>query len=151
MIKPLESYCIDYLLGNFNAENIFTILQFCIDCQTDARLMDECKQFIRSKTEAVLKAESFPKISQKCLELLLKQKVLTVEELCLFKAVCFFLHQYIMIHEHHFQFSSGFRGGQHIIYRRAGNGKNIALCQKLLVEHIFKNRAICLKISRDER
>ena len=90
MIKPLESHCIDYLLGNFNAENIFTILQFCIDCQTDARLMDECKQFIQSKTEAVLNADSFPKISHKCLELLLKQKVLTVEELCLFKSVCFF-------------------------------------------------------------
>ena len=90
MIKPLESFCLDYLLENLSAENVFTISQFCIDCVSDSRLLVECKKFIRKHTEAVLKAESFPKISHKCLTLLLRQNCLNVAEVQLFEAVCFF-------------------------------------------------------------
>ena len=88
MIKQLESLCIDYLLNNLNAENIFTVLQFCIDCQTDSRLMYGCKEFIQCKTEDAIKAESFTKISHKCLTLLLEQQSLDIEEVRLFEAVC---------------------------------------------------------------
>ena len=88
MIKQLEAFCIDYLLNNLNAENIFTVLQFCIDCQTDLRLMEGCKRFMRFKTEAVIKAESFTKISHKCLTILLEQENLELTEVRLFEAVC---------------------------------------------------------------
>ena len=91
LIKPLESFCIDYLLDTFNAENVFTVLQFCLNCQTDSQLMYGCKEFIRSKTETVLKAESFPKISHQCLVFLLEQDFLCIDEVHLFQAVCFFI------------------------------------------------------------
>ena len=90
VIKQLESLCIDYLLNNINAGNVFTILQFCIDCQPDSRLMDGCKEFIQCKTEAVIKAESFIKISHECLTLLLEQESLDIAEVRLFEAVCYF-------------------------------------------------------------
>ena len=89
MIKQLETLCINYLLNNINAENVFTILQFCIDCETDSELMYTCKEFIRSKTESVIKADSFPEISHKCLTLLLEQDSLNVAEVNLFEAVFF--------------------------------------------------------------
>ena len=89
MIKQLESLCINYLLNNINAENVFTILQFCIDCETDSLLMDTCKEFIRNKTESVLKADSFLEISHKCLRILLVQDSLNIAEVNLFEAVGF--------------------------------------------------------------
>ena len=89
MIKQLESLCITYLLSNINAENVFTILQFCIDCETDSLLMDTCKEFIRSKTESALKADSFLEISHKCLTFLLEQDSLNIAEVHLFEAVGF--------------------------------------------------------------
>ena len=91
MIKPLESLCVDYLLNNINAANVFTILQFAFDCATaDAQLMDQCKKFLQSKTELALQAECFPNISHNCLTFLLKQSILNTSELHLFEAVCFF-------------------------------------------------------------
>ena len=90
MIKQLESLCINYLLNNLNAENVFTVLQFCIDCQTDSRLMYNCKWFMRFKTEAAIKAETFKKISHDCLTLLLEQESLELAEVRLFEAVCYF-------------------------------------------------------------
>ena len=91
LIMPLESFCINYLLDTLNAENIFTVLQFCLDCQTDARLMDGCMYFIQSKIETVLKTESFPKISHECLTFVLEQNFLCIDEAHLFQAVCFLL------------------------------------------------------------
>ena len=92
MIKQLETLCINYLLNNLNAGNVFTVLQFCIDCQTDLRLMEGCKRFMRFKTEAVIKAESFTKISHKCLTILLEQENLELTEVRLFEAVCFYFY-----------------------------------------------------------
>ena len=92
VIKQLEPLCIDYLLNNINAGNVFTILQLCIDCQADSRLMDGCKKFIQCKTEAVIKAESFIKISHECLTLLLEQESLDIAEVRLFEAVCFYFY-----------------------------------------------------------
>ena len=90
MIKQLESFCIDYLLNNLNAENFFIVLQFCINFQTDLRLMHGCKRFMRFKTESVVKAENFTKISHECLTLLLEQESLDIAEVRLFEAVCYF-------------------------------------------------------------
>ena len=90
LIKPLESFCINYLLETLNAENVFTVLQFCLNYQTDPQLMDGCN-LIQSKTETVLKAESFAKISHECLTFLLEQNSLNIDEVQLFQAVCFFL------------------------------------------------------------
>lgn len=89
MIKPLESLCINYLLETLNVENVLTIFQFCIDCATDRQLMVECKELIQNRTEAVLKTESFPKISNKCLMVLLRENSLNISEVHLFEVVCF--------------------------------------------------------------
>lgn len=90
MIKPLEHLCISYLLNNLNAENASTIFQFCTDYQIDEWLEANLMEFIRDHTEAVLKAESFPKISHECLTLLLELDSLNVTEVHLFEAVYFF-------------------------------------------------------------
>ena len=47
MIRPLESYCIDFLVENINRKNAFTILQFCVDCEVDKRLMEKCMTILR--------------------------------------------------------------------------------------------------------
>ena len=91
MVKPLELYSINYLLTNLNAENVLTILQFCIDRQTDTRLMLECQKFIQIQTESVVEAKSFPKISHECLTFLLTQNSLDISEVSLFEAVRLFL------------------------------------------------------------
>ena len=90
IIRQLEAFCIDYLLNNLNAENFFIVLQFCINCQIDLRLMEGCKRFMRFKTESVVKAENFTKISHECLALLLEQESLDIAEVRLFEAVCYF-------------------------------------------------------------
>ena len=90
MIKPLESLCVNFLMNNLNAANVFTILQFCIDCEADKRLMDDCKEFLRAKTEDAIKDASFLTISQKCLHLLLEQDFLNISETVIFEAVCLF-------------------------------------------------------------
>ena len=92
MIKQLESLCINYLLNNLNAENVFTVLQFCIGYQTDSRLTDGCKRIIQRQTKAVIKAESFTQISHRCLTLLLEQECLNIEEVRLFEAVCLYFY-----------------------------------------------------------
>ena len=91
-IKQLEAFCIDYLLNNLNAENVFAVLQFCIGYQTDSRLTNGCKKIIQRQTEAVIKAESFTQISHRCLTLLLEQECLDIEEVRLFEAVCFYFY-----------------------------------------------------------
>ena len=92
MIKPLVCFCVDFLLKSLNAENVFTVLQFCIDCETDKRLMEGCKEILRTKTRDVLKGESFSKISHKCLIFLLEDDSLDVAEIHLFRAVSFPLY-----------------------------------------------------------
>lgn len=91
MIKPLESFCVNFLVDNLSTNNIFTILQFCLDCEVDKRLMNGCIDFIRTNTEEVLGAEQFPKISHKCLSFVLKDDRLNVAEILLFHAVRFTL------------------------------------------------------------
>ena len=102
MVKPLELHCINYLLANLNAENVLTILQFCIDCQTDTRLMDECRKFIQIHTKNVVEAESFKEISHECLTLLLTQSSLDISEVSLFEAVRLFFLILVQIFDTYF-------------------------------------------------
>ena len=88
MIKPLELRCLDFLIDNLSAANVFTLLQFCNDYEIDKRLMEQCMQFLRTNTDQVLSDESFLTISHKFLTLLLEDDFLNVAESRLFKAVC---------------------------------------------------------------
>ena len=90
MIKPLESFCVSFLLDNLNAENMFTILQVCIDCETDKRLMERCKEILRTDTKDVLNTESFLKISKECLTFVLEDDFLNIAEIDLFHSVWFY-------------------------------------------------------------
>ena len=89
VIKPLKSHCIDYLLDKVISENVFPVIQFCMDFNIDSRLMIKYGEFLRNQTETVLKTESFTKISHKCLTLLLELNALNISEAHLFKAVCY--------------------------------------------------------------
>ena len=91
MIKRLESFSIDFLVANLSVVNIFTVLQFCIDCKVDERLTDHCRLFLRNNTEDILKHECFLKISHECLAFFLQDDGLTAAEIHLFQAVCIFL------------------------------------------------------------
>ena len=93
MIKPLELCCLDFLIDNLSAANVFSLLQFCNDYEIDKKLMEQCMEFLRTNTDQVLSDESFLTISHKFLTLLLEDDFLNVTESRLFKAVClcFFL------------------------------------------------------------
>ena len=84
MIKSLESYCVDFLVDNLNASNVFTVLK---SCNTDKQ-RQMCMKFIRANTDDVLNDESFLSISHKFLTRLLSDDSLTVPEIRLFEAVC---------------------------------------------------------------
>ena len=92
MIRPLESHCIDFLVENINRKNAFTILQFCVDCEVDKRLMEKCMTILRD-THWTQKDfdESFLKLSYKSLCLFIEDDFLKAEEIELFNAVCFCL------------------------------------------------------------
>ena len=49
IIKPLETICVNSLLKHVNQQNVFTIFQFCIDCEVDKRLMEKSLMILRSK------------------------------------------------------------------------------------------------------
>ena len=87
MIKQLERYCIDFLLDNISAENVFTVMQYSIECETDERLLEKCLEFLRANTEKALLDEGFLKASQSCINLLMEQNCLTISEADLFQSV----------------------------------------------------------------
>ena len=92
MIKPLESFCVDFLVDSLNAGNVLSFLQFCTDFEVDKKLREKCMEFIRANTGDVLTDESFSTINHKFLMLLLQDDFLTVAEIDLFKAVCFIVY-----------------------------------------------------------
>ena len=92
MIKPLESFCVDFLVDSLNAGNVLSLLQFCTDFEVDKKLREKCMEFIRANTGDVLTDESFSTINHKFLMLLLQDDFLAVEEIDLFKAVCCILY-----------------------------------------------------------
>ena len=87
MVRPLINHCETFLHDNLNAENVFSILQYTIDCEADIKLKEKCAEVISTKTKDVLKSEEFLKISSKCLMFLLDQDSLNVSEAELFNAV----------------------------------------------------------------
>ena len=93
MIRPLEAHCVNFLLENIDCENIFTIFQFCVDCDVDKRLMEKCLTILRDThwTTSDFK-ESFLKLSHKCLSLFLEDDFLDAIEVYLFNAVRFFMY-----------------------------------------------------------
>ena len=89
MIRPLIHQCEAFLLENLSAGNVFTVLQYTIDCEADNKLLKaKCAEVISTKTKEVLKSDEFLKISRKCLEFLLEQNSLSAPEVELFNAVC---------------------------------------------------------------
>ena len=91
MIKQLKARCVDYLLENLTVENVMPLLQYCLDCDVDERLLQKCRDIFRSNIKDVLKPEFIAPFNEKCLIFLLEDDELTVEEIDLFKAVCFWI------------------------------------------------------------
>ena len=89
MIKQLKARCVDYLLENINVHNIVPILQFCLDCDVDQRLVETCREVLRSNIKEVLKDEVIETMNDKCLCFMLDDDELNVAEIELFKAVSF--------------------------------------------------------------
>ena len=87
LVHKLISHCETFLLNNLNVENVFTVLQYTIDCESNKKLKDRCAEVISTKTKDVLKSDEFLKISLKCLEFLLVQESLTAPEVELFNSV----------------------------------------------------------------
>ena len=89
MIKPLKARCIDYLLENLNVHNVVPVLQYCLDCDVDQRVVQKCREVLRSNIKEVLKAEIIETMNEKCLCFMLDDDELNVAEIKLFKAVPF--------------------------------------------------------------
>ena len=87
MIRPLIRHCEAFLLEKLNAANVFSVLQYTINCESDKKLKEKCAEIISAKTKDVLESDEFPKVSSKCLEFLLEQDSLTASEVELFNAV----------------------------------------------------------------
>ena len=88
LIRPLIHQCEAFLLENLSVGNVFTVLQYTIDCEADRKLKEKCAKIICAKTKDVLKSDEFLKISHKCLSFLLEQNSLSASEAELFNAVC---------------------------------------------------------------
>ena len=89
LVYPLICDCETFLLDILSAENVFTVLQYTIDCEADNKLRKKCSEIICAKTKDILKSDEFLNISHKCLTFLLEQNSLTASEAELFNAVCF--------------------------------------------------------------
>ena len=87
LIHSLIHQCEAFLLNNLSAKNVFFVLQYTIDCETDKKLKEKCVEIISAKTKEVLKNEEFLKVSLKCLTFLLEQNSLSATEAELFNAV----------------------------------------------------------------
>ena len=95
MIKELKVRCVDYLLENLNVHNIVPVLQYCLDFDVDQRLVETCREVIRSNIKEVLKAEIIETMNEKCLCFMLDDDELNVAEIELFLAVLFYWFLYI--------------------------------------------------------
>ena len=98
LIKPLEAFCVNFLLEHLAIDdsNFFTIFQFCVDCEVDKRLIEKCMTMLRDICKPwtwrfLADDESFLKINRNCLMLLLEDDSLKAREIDLFNAVCFCL------------------------------------------------------------
>ena len=102
MIKPLEVFCVDFLLEHLDRDKdvFFTIFQFCVDCSVDKRLMEKCITILRTDWNYLMELtwredgeveESFLKISQKCLVRFLDVDFPYAQEIDLFNlvSICF--------------------------------------------------------------
>ena len=89
MIKQLKARCVDYLLENLNVHNVVSVLQYCLDFDVDQRLVEKCREVLRSNIKEVLKAEIIETMNEKCLCFMLEDDELNVAEIELFKAVTF--------------------------------------------------------------
>ena len=97
MIKPLEAFCVNFLLDylenqDYDPAMFLTIFQFCVDCSIDNRLPEKCMTILRADSIKLIwengkVRESFRKISQKCLTRFLDFSY--AEEIYLFDAVSF--------------------------------------------------------------
>ena len=93
MIKPLETLCVNFLLKHINQQNVFTIFQFCTDCEVDKLLMEKSLSILRTEWGGAKWTfnESILKINYKCLTFLLEDEFLEIPEIKLFNEVCFFI------------------------------------------------------------
>ena len=89
MIRQLKTRCIDYLLGNLNVHNVVPVLQYCLDFDVDQRVVEKCREVLRSNIKEVLKDEVIETMNEKCLCFMLDDDELNVAEIELFKAVTF--------------------------------------------------------------
>ena len=87
LVYPLIRYCDEFLYNNLNDENVFSFLQYTIDCEANSKLKEKCVEIISTKTKGLLKSDEFLKISSQCLMFLLDQDGLSVSEAELFNAV----------------------------------------------------------------
>ena len=95
LIKQLKAHCVDYLLENLNVLNIVPVLQYCLDCDVDQRLVEKCREVLRSNIKEVLKDEIVETMNEKCLCFMLDDDELNVAEIELFLAVLFYWFLYI--------------------------------------------------------
>ena len=94
MIKQLEQRCVDFLMENITVENVFALIQYCVDFESDKKLLEKCKELLQIETQNALKTEAFNRISAKSLAVLLEQDHLNISEIELFKAVSFIFLRY---------------------------------------------------------
>ena len=92
MVPSLEKRCVDFLAKTLAPNNVFDVLDQCLNWEVSSELLYTCKQFLQNQTNEVLESETFQGISLQHLIILLEQDTLSVTEVELLKSVSFSVH-----------------------------------------------------------
>ena len=86
LVPSLAEKCVEFLLRNLDASNVFTILPFAQKYE-DKDLEDRCWNVIEIRTEEALTSDDFVLAERSLVESVVKRERLNVKEVELFKAV----------------------------------------------------------------
>ena len=85
MVPALISHCIDFLIKNLTAQNVFSILPLALQFE-ESQLVNKCWNIVEIQCTEAITSEDFLRVSHSILKELLNRDTLDVQEITLFKA-----------------------------------------------------------------
>lgn len=85
MVPALISHCIDFLIKNLTAQNVFSILPLALQFE-ESQLVNKCWNIVEIQCTEAITSEDFLLVSHSILKELLNRDTLDVQEITLFKA-----------------------------------------------------------------
>lgn len=85
MVPALITHCIDFLIKNLTAQNVFSILPLALQFE-ETQLVNKCWNIIEIQCTEAISSDGFLAVSHSILKELLNRDTLDVQEITLFKA-----------------------------------------------------------------